>query len=164
MMKRATEDLIDKAFYIVKEAFKGKVDKGGALYINHLQRVSQFTFHLLDTSLKSCTEEEYVNIGVIAILHDLLEDCPEWTVEELSSKVSPEVAKGVDVLTRKKNQSWEDYIEEIINYPQVIPVKIADLTDNLNLSRLNQPLTEKDWVRIQKYHNTLLRLNQIFNS
>ena len=27
MMKRATEDLIDKAFYIVKEAFKGKVDK-----------------------------------------------------------------------------------------------------------------------------------------
>ena len=57
-----------KAYSIIGEAFENKTDLGGFPYIHHLTRVGK------NVNFK---------YKPIALLHDLLEDCPEWTYQRL---------------------------------------------------------------------------------
>lgn len=78
------------------------------------------------------------------MLHDVVEDS-DYTLEQLeASGFSPAVMKAVRLMTHDKNVSYEEYIKTISRNKIARAVKIADLTHNLDESRLPLPETEQE--------------------
>lgn len=96
-----------------------------------------------------------VTLKVIALLHDLIEDTP-ITIDELRSKrFSEDILEAIAALTKRNDESYEQFILRISQNSLAKQVKIADLKDNMNLARLNK-ITQVDLERLQKYHNSLI--------
>ena len=71
----------------------------------------------------------------VALLHDVLEDCPHVTEEDLLTLgISEYVVEAVKILTRDKSMTYAEYIESVKKSGNswAIAVKIADLKTNLN--------------------------------
>lgn len=153
------KDLIDLAEDIINEAFPEHItDKGGVPYIYHLKIVQEIASDLAIRTFGVRDQEILHNIIVIALLHDLLEDCPEWNEARLLDAIGlKEVVEAVVLLTKTPEQPYEAYIERISEHQLATIVKIADLSHNLNTSRLPE-LTEKDILRLKKYHQSYWKL------
>lgn len=120
---------------------RSQVDKGGKPYILHCIRVMQ-----------SLTTEYEQMVG---ILHDVLEDCPAITPGYLLDiGYPPEVVVALDILNKKNYPRYQFYITQVSNRPLARRVKIADLRDNLDRSRILNP-TEADIARWAKYELAL---------
>ena len=65
-------------------------------------------------------------------------------------KFSNKIVAAVSLLTKKENQPYDDYISAIKKNSLATKIKLADLKDNMNTSRLKK-ITEKDKLRIKKY-------------
>lgn len=128
------------ALNIATEAHKGQKDKGGADYIKHPLKVSDLCQHSLSK--------------VIALLHDVIEDCGESEMSLSEKGIYPMVFQRVSLLTKKDGQDYQDYLEKIAEDPYAREVKIADLTHNMDLSRIQNP-TDKDFKRVEKYKKAL---------
>lgn len=137
-----------KAISIAAVGFEKKVDKGGQPYILHCLRVMN-NLHTRDQELQA-----------IAILHDIKEDLKVTTKELYDSGFSERVVKGVCKLTHVEGTSYEDYIKEIALSPDARLVKLADLKDNSDITRL-KGLTKKDFDRMEKYHRAYIYLSKI---
>jgi len=121
----------DRALEMATRAHAGQIDKAGADYIEHPKRVAaQFS----DETLQ-----------VIALLHDVIEDT-EVTREEIAGEFGEEIAAEIDALSRCDSESYEEFIERAAMRPLARQVKIADLRDNMNLSRLPE-ITNRDRER-----------------
>lgn len=130
-----TVETFAAAYYIASKAHEGQTDKAGKDYFLHPRRVAD---KFSDYTLKT-----------IAILHDTLEDT--WVTEELLRKLFPGfICDAVVALTRKSDESYGEYIKRLSCNPGARKVKIADLEDNLNLSRLKE-ITDEDLERAKKY-------------
>ena len=125
------------AFEIAKIAFKNKTDKGGKPYFEHLVRVA-----------KRFKDDDF--LYPIAILHDLIEDCPEWNETSLRCLFSENIVSTIVVLTKKDNEDYFEYIDRINQSSWAARVKISDLKDNMDITRL-KTITEKDFERLSKY-------------
>ena len=136
--------MIDIALAIAKKAHAGQVDKAGIDYIKHpIYVASQVT-----------TEQE----KAVALLHDVIEDS-DITVEDLLvSGLSNEVVTAVQILTKKKGQSYQEYLEKVKSNNLARVVKLADLKHNSDLSRLKS-VTNKDYDRVEKYKNAIRYLS-----
>jgi (p)ppGpp synthase/HD superfamily hydrolase len=137
------KDMFIVAIEIVEKEFKGKVDKGGNPYINHLWRVME---RVKDFTIYPKEKEE-----TVALLHDLMEDIPEWNEDRLRKTFPTDVVDALVCLTKKSSESYDDYIERVLTNKMATIVKRADLEDNMDITRLNE-LTEKDFIRLKKYH------------
>jgi (p)ppGpp synthase/HD superfamily hydrolase len=128
------------AIAIASEAFKNKTDKGGKPYILHCLYVMNKVSHLGETAM------------IIAVLHDLLEDCPEWTESLLLGKgFSFDVVSRIKTMTKLPNEDYlESYIPRIASDVICKEIKKADLEHNSQITRI-KGLTEKDFKRLQKY-------------
>ena len=124
-----------KAFFIMLKAHKGQKDKAGKMYIFHPIKVA-----LMSKGYKT---------KVVALLHDVVEDS-DITIKELSKHFDKDIILAVDCITKKKGQKYQDYLEVVKNNELARKVKIADLTHNIDLSRLKN-ITEKDIDRRNKY-------------
>lgn len=115
------------ALKIATEAHEGQKRKfTGEPYINHPIRVAQEVARIQDIP------KEY-HVYHAALLHDVLEDNPEWTVERLLNEgVAYETVRLVRWLTRKPNQSYLSYLKRVMSHPDSIAIKKADILDNLN--------------------------------
>lgn len=134
-----------KAFELVEEIFKDTVDKGGNSYINHLTKVA--------SKLKGEKDK------TIALLHDVLEDT-ELTKDDLLSMGFPEeIVDAVVILSRKDNEIYSEFIKRISysNNISAIKVKIADLEDNMDLSRISNP-TDEDIKRVEKRYKPAYKM------
>ena len=136
--------MLQEALKIINLEFKDKTDKGGKPYIGHLLRVA-------NTIAENGGNER---LQTIALLHDLLEDT-HYTKEDLLKIFTEEVVKVVDILTKKGGQSYEEYLSIVQSSEEAMHVKIADLKDNMDVTRLTE-LTEKDIERLKKYHKAWL--------
>lgn len=67
---------------------------------------------------------------------------------------SSEVCDVIGVMTHQKGVDYFDYIKIIKQNPLATKVKLADLKQNSNLSRLDK-VTDKDRERIAKYQKAL---------
>ena len=136
---------LTRALSIAVWAHDGQLDKAGAPYILHPLRVMQKFY---DPVLQQ-----------IAVLHDVIEDCPYWSIERLTTQgFDPLVVNAVDVLTRRINENYDDYIERVAKNPLAKKVKIADLKDNLNLGRLMK-IERADRLKLEaKYFKALNQL------
>ena len=133
-------DMVNKAMGIAAMAHRGQKDKAGEAYILHPLRVAAMM----------TTEEEIA----VALLHDVVEDSV-YTLNDLKLAGFPApVIHAVDLLTRRKGQSYKDYVLKLKTDPLARKVKIADLKHNSDLSRLPK-LKAQDLKRVQKYQDAL---------
>ena len=139
------QQLLEQAINIALQAHKGKADKGGNPYILHPLRLML----AMET-----TEEK-----IVAVLHDVIEDS-SFTIQQLKQEgFSKKVLDAVSLLTKTENQNYENYISAIKKNPLATKVKLADLKDNMDKSRLKK-ITEEDLIRIKKYKAALKQLIQ----
>lgn len=135
-------NLCNRAESFAKKAHHGQVDKAGKDYFeNHVKKVADAVFE----------HEKNLIYTTVAFLHDILEDT-ETTEEQLRAAFPPEVVDAVVVLTKKDEESYEDYILRVKQNPIARHVKLYDLANNCDLSRIENP-TEKDEKRTLKYAN-----------
>lgn len=128
--------LLEKALKIATKAHEGQTDKAGAPYI----------FHPIRVSSRCYTDEERIT----ALLHDTIEDT-EVTTEYLLMEGFPRnIIDAILSVTRNENESYEDFIKRSRLNPIGRQVKLHDLEDNMDITRLNE-LTEKDIYRLNKY-------------
>lgn len=128
--------LLEKALKISTKAHEGQVDKAGVPYI----------FHPIHVSNRCSTDEERIT----ALLHDTIEDT-EVTAEYLLMEGFPRnIVDAILSVTRNENESYEDFIRRSRLNPIGRQVKLHDLEDNMDITRLNE-LTEKDICRLNKY-------------
>lgn len=133
----STMTTLQRAIEIAYEAHAGQYDKAGADYINHPLRVME----------KGKTEEE----KIVGVLHDVIEDS-EWTIEMLIAEgFSPNVISALQCLTKKsETENYDDFISRVLTNELAARVKLNDLEDNLDLSRL-KTVSPADIGRCEKY-------------
>ena len=131
---------IKHALEIASKAHKGQVDKAGEDYINHPLRVAE--------TLKNETEI------IVALLHDTIEDTYVTADYLLNEGFSVETVNAILALTRRKDESYEDFIIRCKQNKIAKNVKVADILDNLNIARLKQ-ITDEDIKRNVKYLKVL---------
>lgn len=142
--KNMKQSQSEKAYEIAKKAHLGQIDKAGEDYIKHPEKVASFV---------NSDEEK-----AVAYLHDVIEDT-ELTLEDLREYgFSEEVLKAVDVITKKKGQDYQTYLNSVKENKLARVVKLADLGHNSDLTRLID-ITEKDRERKEKYQKAIDFLN-----
>ncbi len=131
---------LEHAIALAASAHEGQVDKAGAPYILHPLRVM----------LRVASTEE----RIVAVLHDVIEDCG-WSLDRLRAEgFSEAVIAALDSVTRRDGESYEAFVLRAAANPIGRRVKIADLEDNCDLSRITNP-TERDRERVEKYRRAL---------
>ena len=130
------DELLERAIKLAEKYHEGQFDKGGSPYIEHPLRVME--------GVESLEEK------ILAVLHDVLEDC-QVSKDELIKEGIPEyLLDKLEILCKGKNEKYFDYIDRIKADKSTINVKLSDLRDNMNLERLKE-ITEKDLKRLEKY-------------
>ena len=136
---------LQRAIEIALEAHKGALDKGGNPYILHPLRVM----------LQMDSEEEMI----VAVLHDVVEDSEKWSFDKLHKEgFSKKIINSLRSVTKEnENEDYEKFIDRSVKDKIGRKVKIADISDNLDISRLKE-VTDKDILRINKYKKALEKL------
>nr|WP_314494160.1 GTP pyrophosphokinase [uncultured Pseudomonas sp.] len=128
---------VEKAIVIAAIAHAGQVDKGGAAYILHPLRVM----------MKVHTPEE----RIVAVLHDVLEDTAVSLADLVRDGFNLKTLAALLALSRRAGEPYEDFVVRLGSDPLARSVKLADLADNSDLTRIPQPSTA-DWQRLHRYH------------
>jgi len=98
---------------------------------------------------------------IVAVLHDVVEDCPGWIFDRLRDEgFSDEVIAALDSVTKREGEKYEDFVKRAAANPIGRNVKLADLADNCDLSRIAEP-TEADYQRIEKYQRAIKLIHSI---
>lgn len=127
---------LERAIEIAARTHAGQLDKGGAPYILHPLRVM----------LRVAPGAQQI----VAVLHDVVEDS-EVTFEDLEREgFSAEVISGLRAVTKIEGESYEDFVARAALDPVGKAVKLADLMENSDLSRIAEP-SQKDLERVAKY-------------
>ena len=144
-------ELTNKALDIIRNYFHKKKDLGGNPYIYHLVRVANIVKNRLENSPEFIYNNYFIETAyIIALFHDILEDT-NCTVKYLQDEgFEEDIIESVKILTRNKNEDYFEYIKRVKenNYARI--VKISDLIDNMDITRLNK-FEDKDIERLKKY-------------
>jgi (p)ppGpp synthase/HD superfamily hydrolase len=136
---------LERAIEIAAKAHAGQVDKAGQPYVLHPLRMM----------LAVTTPEA----RMAAVLHDVVEDTAV-TLDELRAAGFPAtVLEAVEALTKREGEDYEAFIRRVAPNPIAREVKLADLRDNSDLSRISEP-TERDRERIKKYSRAIAYLER----
>jgi (p)ppGpp synthase/HD superfamily hydrolase len=131
---------LERAIAIAAVAHEGQVDKAGMPYVLH--------------PLRMMLSVDTPEARMAAALHDVVEDTAV-TLEQLRAEGFPEaVIEAVEALTKRDGEDYEAFIRRAALNPVARKVKLADLRDNCDLSRIAEP-TEKDRRRIEKYQRAI---------
>ena len=146
ILRRKKKIHLGKAIELAKQHHKGQTDKAGKPYIEHPLRVMY----------QVESEEE----KIVAVLHDIVEDT-DISLDDLRNEgFSKEVVDAVECLTKQDGENYDSYIERISFNPLAVKIKLADLEDNRDLTRLPQ-VTDKDLERLEKYDKALEKLTRL---
>ena len=132
---------------IAAEAHHGQFDKAGEAYIWHPLRVG---FSLLPD----------VDACIVGLLHDVFEDAPENA--NLQWRIDKDLMKDVITLTRIAGEPYEEYILRVKTRPRAAIVKLADLADNLDMTRYNLALARgADPEKMLALHTRYLKARSV---
>ena len=144
-MALSLNQLLGRAVAIAATAHQNQLDKANAPYILHPLRLL----------LRGQTPLEQI----VAVLHDVVEDS-DWTLEQLAAEGFPsEAIAALNCLTRRSDESYDEFIDRVLTNSLAMRVKRYDLEDNMTLTRMTV-LTAKDVERLQRYHAVYQRLLQ----
>jgi len=137
---------IEDAILWATEVHRGQVDKSGNPYILHPIRV-----------MMRMTSPE---ARIVAILHDTIEDS-DHTLDDLRELGYDEpIIAAVDAISRREDESYEEFIQRLKPNPLARRVKLGDLLDNMDLRRANPVVAEKDAERLARYQRAWIELTQ----
>lgn len=131
---------LERAIVIAAEAHAGQMDKAGAPYVLHPLRMM----------LRLSTSDEMI----AAVLHDVVEDCGLSLEMLRADGFSEQVLEAIDSVTRRAEESYEEFVLRAASNSIGRRVKLADLRDNSDLSRIKHP-TARDYARVEKYRRAI---------
>jgi (p)ppGpp synthase/HD superfamily hydrolase len=137
---------LERAIEIAASAHAGQVDKAGTPYILHPLRVM----------LALASNED----RIVGVLHDVVEDTHVSLDDLRAEGFSEAVLAGLESVTKQDGESYEAFVLRAAADPIGRRVKLADLTDNCDLSRIASP-TQKDHDRIAKYRAAIESLRAL---
>lgn len=137
------DDLIFKALELVSNLFQNDKDKGGFPYIVHLVSVYRGV---------STYEQK-----VIALLHDTIEDKNVTDNDLIEIGFPRKIVEDVVILSREESMSYEEYINNLVCNASIdaLCVKVSDLKNNIDLSRIKNP-TKEDYDRVENKYKPAL--------
>jgi (p)ppGpp synthase/HD superfamily hydrolase len=126
--------IIERALHTAIAAHEGQSRKGDSAspYVTH-------PMHVALMLARFGLDDDVVAAG---LLHDVVEDCPAWSIERVQTEFGPHIAGIVAQLTEDKSQSWsgrkQAAIEKVPHMsPEAASVKACDKLHNLH-SLVNQ--------------------------
>ncbi|MBD3225154.1 MAG: HD domain-containing protein [Caldithrix sp.] len=134
---------LDRALQIAVNVHKGQKDKFGEPYILHPLRLMQ----------RMATIDE----KIIAVLHDVIEDSSLTTNDLLKEGFNDTIVHVVDLLSKREGEKYDHYISRLQSDAIARKIKLADLEDNMDLTRIHQ-MGEEDRRRLSRYHKAWLTL------
>ncbi|PPK92646.1 HD domain-containing protein [Kineococcus xinjiangensis] len=121
-------DLVAAARELAASAHAGQVDKAGAPYLSHPERVA--------ARVAAQVPSGPAEAVAVAWLHDVVEDT-SVTAEELRAAGFPErVVAAVLALTRVPGEEPDTYYARVAADPLALRVKRADIADNTDPARV----------------------------
>jgi (p)ppGpp synthase/HD superfamily hydrolase len=128
---------LELAIKVALEAHEAQTDRQGLPYILHPLTVMQHV--------------EGEEARITAVLHDVIEDSSLELSDLVDLGFSDGVLTAVDLMTHRENVSYDDYVRALKENETARQVKLADLAHNMDMRRMNSPLTQKDLDRLAKY-------------
>ena len=129
-------NIVETAKELATRAHAGQVDKAGRPYIEHVARVA--------AAVSDDPEAE-----AVAWLHDVLEDCDDAFRVEILDRFSERVYRACCRLDRNRSYDNVEYYAVIRSNPLALRVKLADIADNADESRLAL-LDDKTAARLRR--------------
>jgi (p)ppGpp synthase/HD superfamily hydrolase len=141
---------LDQAIILATRVHAGQKDKGGAPYILHPLRL-----------MSRCASDVD---RIVAVLHDIVEDgkAVGITIKGIENQFGATIADAVDALSRRveEGETYSQFIERCAANPIARRVKLIDLEDNMDLTRLGREPTSDDERRLKKYAKARAKLMQ----
>jgi (p)ppGpp synthase/HD superfamily hydrolase len=144
---------IEKAYDFAKDAFRDKERGGGGRYFEHLRAVALIIIDYLRV-------RDPVII-IAALLHDIVEDIPSWTIERVRIEFGDEVALLVNYLSKpslkdelSQEESTSIYHSRFRNAPrEFFFIKLSDRLHNLlTMWNMSMEHKEKKIEETRKYY------------
>jgi (p)ppGpp synthase/HD superfamily hydrolase len=144
--------MLSNAIQLTASLFRNTYDKNGAPYVLHCMEVM------------NGVKDRGFEVMAAAMMHDLVEDVPSISLEYLrhAKQFSPRIVELVDLMTKRENQTYDDYIERLSKDPDAVAIKMADLRHNSQIGRL-PGFNKKDFERLEKYHKAYKKLQLLNN-
>lgn len=137
--------LLNLAIAIAHKAHTNQVDKAGRAYILH--------------PLTVMAQMDTVESKIVAVLHDAIEDS-ELTIDQLTEQGFPQlITEAILAISKFDGELYADYLVRVMSNAIARKVKIADVTHNMDISRIANP-TAKDFQRLEKYKKILQELTK----
>lgn len=127
---------LERAIEIAARAHAGQADKAGQPYILHPLRL----MHAVHTPQEQ----------IVAVLHDIVEDTPISLADLQREGFAADVLDAVHALTKSPGESRLDAARRAVRNPIARAVKLADIADNMDLTRIPAP-TDTDYARVKEY-------------
>lgn len=125
----------------------------------------KYFFHPMRVAISILNETKDYQLATIAILHDIIEDT-DCTLRSLKKLNFPQyILIAVDLLTKRKNVSYERYLDRISANKLAIKVKIKDLKDNLRCDRGRTHNINKDKyiLALKKMESALAKIETLYD-
>ena len=188
--------IVYAAGLVAKKLHKGQVDKGGNDYFEfHLLKVADAGFdwkekvvgflhdasedcnmmvedvmNLLDEEISRILDNPKENWWEEDWWEDWMEDIDKYpceTTHVMTTEERDEIETALTLLNHHTAPSREEYISRISNNFLALKVKLNDLRNNMDITRIPDP-TEKDYARMDRYkkeYQTLIEaLDDIVNN
>ena len=134
---------LHKAITIACEAHQGQSSINGEPYILHPLRLL----------IKAKSNEE----RIIAILHDVIEKTNISLLDLKNKGFDQNIISSIDSLSRRRSESYIEYIKRLMQNKISVKIKLLDLADNIKIHSENNDNGIYD-SKIIQYKNAL---NQI---
>lgn len=147
--KMSLEQQLSSAIDLAMEIHKDQYDRSNQPYIGHVIRV-----------MNAC---QTLQEKIVGALHDVVEDS-DLTIDDLRLKgFDNNIVEAVDAITFYHDvETYDEYIERVIKNPIAVKVKLNDLSDNMDLRRLNE-INDEAIVRVKKYFKAYKRIINSYN-
>lgn len=117
---------VEAADKLATALHRGQTDKSGSAYIGHVRAVAELVRQNDGTQVQQ----------IAALLHDSVEDT-NCTPEQLTDLGVPtEAIAFIDALTKRPDEPQRDYLTRLADTPDAVPIKRADIANNLAPERL----------------------------
>jgi (p)ppGpp synthase/HD superfamily hydrolase len=149
--KPTDDDLMSKleeAIILAAKSHRGQRDKAGISYVLH--------------PLRLMLKQENPEAMITAVLHDIVEDTDVSMQNLVEIGYPANVIQALTLLTHDKSIPYMEYIHAIAQNDLATQVKLTDLQDNMDISRIPEP-SEKDYARLDKYSRAYKYLYDFLN-
>ena len=134
---------LHKAIIIACEAHQGQSSINGEPYILHPLRLL----------IKAKSNEE----RIIAILHDVIEKTNISLADLKNKGFDQNIISSIDSLSRRRGESYVDYIGRLMQNRISVKIKLLDLADNIKIHSENNDNGIYD-AKINQYKNALKQI------